>query len=136
MPGTVALVVAAGRGSRFGAALPKQYAILAGRPVLRHALEAYRRHPGIDAVQAVIHPDDRALYDAAVAGLEPMTPADVERCRELIATYRDLDLGLVDSAVIATAERLDIRRVLTVDERDFRVGRPKGDALTLLPADA
>ncbi len=70
MPGTVALVVAAGRGSRFGATLPKQYAILAGRPVLRHALEAYRRHPGIDAVQAVIHPDDRDIYAAAARGLE------------------------------------------------------------------
>ena len=68
--------------------------------------------------------------------LEPMTSTDIERCRELIATYRDLNLGLVDSAVIATAERLDIRRVLTVDERDFRAVRPKGDALTLLPSDA
>ncbi len=69
MPATVALIVAAGRGSRFGAALPKQYAPLAGRAVLRHALEAYCRHPRIDAVQAVIHPDDRALYDKAAEGL-------------------------------------------------------------------
>ena len=66
--------------------------------------------------------------------LEPMTSADISRCRELIATYRDL--GLVDSAVIATAERLGIRRVLTVDERDFRAVRPKGKPLTLLPADS
>ncbi len=68
--------------------------------------------------------------------LEPTTSTDVSRCRELIATYRDLDLGLVDSAVIATAERLDVRRVLTVDERDFRAVRPIGSPLTLLPADA
>ena len=68
--------------------------------------------------------------------LELMTSTDIERCRELIATYRDLNLGLVDSAVIATAERLDIRRVLTVDERDFRAVRLKGDALTLLSSDA
>lgn len=68
--------------------------------------------------------------------LEPMTAADVVRCRDLISTYRDLDLGLVDSAVIATAERLDIRRVLTVDERDFRAVRPRGKPLTLLPSDA
>ncbi len=70
MTGTVALVVAAGRGSRFGAALPKQYAILAGRPVLRHALEAFRRHPGIHTVQAVIHPGDGDAYAAASQGLE------------------------------------------------------------------
>jgi len=70
MTGTVALVVAAGRGSRFGAALPKQYALLGGRPVLRHTLEAYRRHRGIDTVQVVIHPDDRDLYATATQGLE------------------------------------------------------------------
>jgi len=86
------------------------------------------------------------LYDAEIdflhgwssgaLTLEPMTSTDIDRCRELIATYRDLNLGLVDSAVIATAERLDSRRVLTVDERDFRAARPKGDALTLLPSGA
>jgi predicted nucleic acid-binding protein len=89
-----------------------------------------REFPGIDA--------ELDLLDGLSSGalsLEPMTTVDVERCRELIATYRDLDLGLVDSAVIATAERLDVRRVLTVDERDFRAVRPKGEALTLLPAD-
>jgi hypothetical protein len=73
---------------------------------------------------------------AGALRLEPMTPADVLRSRELVATYRDLDLGLVDSAVIATAERLGIRRVLTVDERDFRAVRPKGKPLTLLPSDS
>ena len=67
--------------------------------------------------------------------LEPTTRGDIERSRELIATYRSLDIGLVDSAVIATAERLKIQRVLTVDERDFRAVKPKGGALTLLPAD-
>ena len=74
MSETVALIVAAGRGHRFGGDLPKQYASLAGQPVLRHALEAYRRHPGIGTVQAVIHPDDRALYDRAAAGLDLPDP--------------------------------------------------------------
>jgi 2-C-methyl-D-erythritol 4-phosphate cytidylyltransferase/2-C-methyl-D-erythritol 2,4-cyclodiphosphate synthase len=69
MTDTVALVVAAGRGQRFGGPLPKQYADLAGRPVLSHALARLVAHPRIDRVQAVIHPDDRALYDRAAAGL-------------------------------------------------------------------
>ena len=74
MTETAALVVAAGRGSRFGGDLPKQYASLAGKPVLRHALAAYQRHPRIAAVQAVIHPDDRDLYDRAAAGLDLPEP--------------------------------------------------------------
>lgn len=72
---TVALVVAAGRGSRFGAAVPKQYATLGGRPLLGHSLEAFARHPRIDRVKAVIHPDDRALYERAAAGLDLLEPA-------------------------------------------------------------
>jgi 2-C-methyl-D-erythritol 4-phosphate cytidylyltransferase / 2-C-methyl-D-erythritol 2,4-cyclodiphosphate synthase len=35
-----ALLLAAGTGSRFGGPVPKQFATLAGRPVLRHAAEA------------------------------------------------------------------------------------------------
>ncbi len=75
MTETVALVVAAGRGQRFGGPLPKQYAALAGRPMLAHTLARLAAHPRIDRVQAVIHPDDRALYDRAAAGLALAEPA-------------------------------------------------------------
>jgi 2-C-methyl-D-erythritol 4-phosphate cytidylyltransferase/2-C-methyl-D-erythritol 2,4-cyclodiphosphate synthase len=68
--GTVALVVAAGRGERFGGAKPKQYADLAGQPLLRHSLAALTRHPAIDRVRAVIDPDDQTFYEAAGAGLD------------------------------------------------------------------
>ena len=55
----------------------------------------------------------------------------------IVANYRDLDLGLADAAVIATAERLGVNRILTVDERDFRAVRAAdGKPFTLLPADA
>lgn len=68
--------------------------------------------------------------------LENLMPGDVVRCHELITTYKDLDLGLANAAVIATAERLNIERIITVDERDFRAVRPKrGRPFVLLPAD-
>ena len=69
MTDCVALVVAAGRGSRFGGDTPKQWHDLGGRAVLRHSLAAFAAHPQIDAVLAVIHADDRQHYDAAAAGL-------------------------------------------------------------------
>ena len=69
MGACVALIVAAGRGARFGGDRPKQYAPLAGRSVLRTTIEAFRRHPAVSWVAAVIQPDDRPLYDAATAGL-------------------------------------------------------------------
>jgi 2-C-methyl-D-erythritol 4-phosphate cytidylyltransferase/2-C-methyl-D-erythritol 2,4-cyclodiphosphate synthase len=74
MAGAVALVVAAGRGERFGAETPKQYAPLAGRALLQHSLDTLAGHPGIAAVRAVIHPNDRSHYDRAAAGLELLEP--------------------------------------------------------------
>jgi 2-C-methyl-D-erythritol 4-phosphate cytidylyltransferase/2-C-methyl-D-erythritol 2,4-cyclodiphosphate synthase len=66
---THALIVAAGRGSRMAADVPKQYRRLAGRPVLAWSVSAFAGHPGIASVCCVIHPDDTALYEAAIAGL-------------------------------------------------------------------
>jgi 2-C-methyl-D-erythritol 4-phosphate cytidylyltransferase/2-C-methyl-D-erythritol 2,4-cyclodiphosphate synthase len=69
-----ALIVAAGRGSRFGGPLPKQYALLAGRPVLRHTVEAYRAAPGLNSLRVVIAPGDETHYRAAVEGLGLAAP--------------------------------------------------------------
>ncbi len=74
MAKTLALVVAAGRGVRFGAGLPKQYLAVAGRPLLYHSAAAFARHPGVAGVRVVIGADDRARYDAAVAGLDLLDP--------------------------------------------------------------
>jgi 2-C-methyl-D-erythritol 4-phosphate cytidylyltransferase/2-C-methyl-D-erythritol 2,4-cyclodiphosphate synthase len=54
----VALVPAAGGGSRMGAAVPKQYLPLLGRPVIHHALAALCAVPAIERVYAVLAPDD------------------------------------------------------------------------------
>jgi 2-C-methyl-D-erythritol 4-phosphate cytidylyltransferase / 2-C-methyl-D-erythritol 2,4-cyclodiphosphate synthase len=69
-----ALIVAAGRGSRFGGPLPKQYALLAGRPVLRHTLEACRSAPQINRLRVVIGPGDETHYRAATEGLDLPSP--------------------------------------------------------------
>ena len=74
MAETVALIVAAGRGKRAGGGVPKQFRLLAGKPVLRWTIEAFRDHPQVDTVQAVIHGGDQESYEAAVAGLGLVPP--------------------------------------------------------------
>jgi 2-C-methyl-D-erythritol 4-phosphate cytidylyltransferase / 2-C-methyl-D-erythritol 2,4-cyclodiphosphate synthase len=74
MASCIALVVAAGRGTRLGGPLPKQYLPLAGRPLLRYSLDALTSHPGIAAVRVVFNPDDAAQYEAAAAGLALLPP--------------------------------------------------------------
>jgi 2-C-methyl-D-erythritol 4-phosphate cytidylyltransferase/2-C-methyl-D-erythritol 2,4-cyclodiphosphate synthase len=72
--GIYALIVAAGRGARFGGTLPKQYLPLGGRTVLCHAVAAFAGHPRIAGVQVVIRDEDRAAFAAATAGLELLPP--------------------------------------------------------------
>ena len=54
----IALVPAAGVGSRFGAALPKQYVQIAGRTVLEHTLHRLLAEPQIVQVAVVLARDD------------------------------------------------------------------------------
>lgn len=70
-----AIIVAAGEGTRMGGEIPKQYRMLAGRPVLRRSVEAFLNHPNVDGVLVVIHPDHRKHYDAAMQGLNLPEPA-------------------------------------------------------------
>lgn len=67
MTTTVAVIVAAGRGVRAPGAdgIPKQYRNIGGHPVLAHSLDVLTRHAGIDAVEVVVNPGDRGLYEAA-----------------------------------------------------------------------
>src|SRR6266851_2611292 len=74
MTTTYALIVAAGRGTRFGGALPKQYLPLGGRSVLRHAVAAFATHPRIAGVQVVIREEDSRIFAEAVAGIAVMPP--------------------------------------------------------------
>jgi 2-C-methyl-D-erythritol 4-phosphate cytidylyltransferase / 2-C-methyl-D-erythritol 2,4-cyclodiphosphate synthase len=62
-----ALIVAAGRGARAAGdeGLPKQYRHIGRLPMLARAIGAFADHPRIDAVVAVIHPDDADLYETA-----------------------------------------------------------------------
>ena len=73
-PKVIALIVAAGSGSRMGKDMPKQYLPLGGKTVLRHCLETFRRHPRISGVRVVINDALRDLYNNAVSGLDLMPP--------------------------------------------------------------
>lgn len=55
---TWAVVPAAGRGSRFGGEVPKQYLEVAGQPLIAHTLHALCAHPGVDGVIVVLAEDD------------------------------------------------------------------------------
>ena len=68
------IIAAAGSGSRFRSSLPKQYALLAGKPVLRHTLEVFLGIPELLSLTVVIDPGHQILYKQAVQGLDLPPP--------------------------------------------------------------
>jgi 2-C-methyl-D-erythritol 4-phosphate cytidylyltransferase/2-C-methyl-D-erythritol 2,4-cyclodiphosphate synthase len=77
MPDCIALIVAAGRGTRAtgnGDSRPKQYRSLGGQAILRRSVEAFLGHAAIDGVRVVFAEEDRPLYESAVAGLDLLPP--------------------------------------------------------------
>ena len=58
---SAAIIVAAGRGTRAGSGLPKQWRELKGRSLVAWALEAFRSHPDVGHCVLVLHPDDTGM---------------------------------------------------------------------------
>jgi 2-C-methyl-D-erythritol 4-phosphate cytidylyltransferase/2-C-methyl-D-erythritol 2,4-cyclodiphosphate synthase len=67
---TSALIVAAGKGERAGGALPKQFRLLGGKPVLRWAVESLIRHPAVQSTRVVIAEGQQATAAEALQGLD------------------------------------------------------------------
>ena len=58
MPGLWVIVPAAGRGTRFGGATPKQYLEVAGQPLIAYTLAALLAHPGVEGAMVAISEND------------------------------------------------------------------------------
>jgi predicted nucleic acid-binding protein len=65
------------------------------------------------------------LCQREVIQMLPLGTEDIPRMRELMHKYRDLPMDLADAALVRVAERDRIRRVFTVDRRDFTLYRPR-----------
>ncbi|SDF71614.1 2-C-methyl-D-erythritol 2,4-cyclodiphosphate synthase [Limimonas halophila] len=119
MAGVIAIVVAAGRGTRAGGDRPKQYVPVAGQPLLRHTLAHLAAHPRIDAILPVIHPKDRETFAAVAEGIDVLTPVDggasrqdsVHRGLEALAD-RDPDAVLIHDGARPFPDTALIDRVL------------------------
>jgi predicted nucleic acid-binding protein len=75
----------------------------------------------------------RAVADGEFV-IEHLEDEDFPRIADLVHAYRDLPLGFVDASIVAVAERLGTREILTTDRRHFGVVRPRHTkVLTLVP---
>ena len=89
-------------------------------------------------LQSRVGPQAEATFLRSFGGdgfhVTELQDRDLRRMAELVETYVDLPLGIVDAAVIAIAERLRLTEIATLDHRHFMVVRPgHTPAFTLLP---
>lgn len=74
------------------------------------------------------------ILETQATQILPLDQSDVPRMRTLMKKYRDLPMDMADAALVRVAERENIRRVLTLDQRDFGVYRlARKGPFTLLP---
>jgi 2-C-methyl-D-erythritol 4-phosphate cytidylyltransferase len=108
IPRYFALLPAAGVGARMAANGPKQYLPVGGKPLLRHAVDAFRASPLVAHTYVVVSPEDGQIDAVLPPGLEGVT---VLRCggatrmdsvlnglRALQGQVRDTDLVMVHDA--------------------------------------
>ena len=76
---TAAILVAAGSGTRAGGSVPKQYALLGGKPLIAYAHQALADHPKIDRVLTVIGEGQEDLLDGAIGGVPFVTGGTTRR---------------------------------------------------------
>ncbi|MEP7328955.1 MAG: 2-C-methyl-D-erythritol 4-phosphate cytidylyltransferase [Betaproteobacteria bacterium] len=121
MPRYFALVPAAGGGSRFGAAMPKQYAMLAGAPVLAQTLTRLQQGPQLDGLFVVLATEDREyermgpqsnVVTALRCGGETRAATVANALSTLAATCADDDWLLVHDAARPCVPRDALSRLV------------------------
>ncbi len=87
---------------------------------LPEVVHVVRRNAGSHVVPRLL----RFLLATPATWIE-VTREDTQRATEIIESYPEARLDLVDAAIAAIAERVGVTRILTLDRRDFSVIRPR-----------
>ena len=85
VPHRFALIPAAGSGARFGGGAPKQYALVAGVPLLRRAIEGLHGATVLDGVFVVLAKNDRLYAEriGKIPGVEPLACGGATRAESV-----------------------------------------------------
>ncbi|WP_396616966.1 2-C-methyl-D-erythritol 4-phosphate cytidylyltransferase [Lysobacter soli] len=97
-----AVLPAAGRGTRFGGEVPKQYLEAAGKPLIEHALDALLSHPRIDGAMVALAADDARWPGWTSRHGKPLLRCNGggERADSVLAALHALPSDVGDDALI------------------------------------
>ena len=134
----VALLIAGGSGNRMGQSIPKQFLTVNERPVIVYTLEAFQKHPEIDAIAVVCISGWETVLQAyanqfnitklkyIIAGGKNGQDSIRNGVYELEKHFAPDDIVLIHDA---------IRPMVSADiiSDCIRVTREKGNAITVIP---
>jgi uncharacterized protein len=107
----------------------KQPPILLPQTVLAEVAYLLGRDAGISTVVNFLQGLSKSRFH-----LIALTEDDIKRIAEILSQYIDSRIDFVDASVMAVAERFSSKTILTIDQRDFRLFRPKHcSSFELLP---
>jgi 2-C-methyl-D-erythritol 4-phosphate cytidylyltransferase/2-C-methyl-D-erythritol 2,4-cyclodiphosphate synthase len=127
-----AVIVAAGRGTRAGGDVPKQYQMLNDRTVIAHTVSRFVGHPMIHDVVVVIHPDDAVMAENALPNGTKTVHGGATRATSVVAGL-DAVVDQCTHVLIHDAARpLVSDRVIgeVIDALDHTAGAAPGIAVT------
>lgn len=102
---TIAIIVAAGGGTRAGGTVPKQFVPVAGKPMIAHSHAALSAHPKIDAVLIVVGAGQEDALQRAIPGA-PSVPGGATRRESALAGLEAIAAdGGADRVLIHDAAR-------------------------------
>lgn len=128
-----AVLLAAGRGTRSGGGIPKQYRLLAGSSALERCLALLTGMKGVSPVQIVIHPDDQKLFGEICRGLDlaPPVSGGATRQASVLAGLEALEPAGPEWVLIHDAARPFVTRALI--ERGLVAMQAGGAAIPAIP---
>ncbi|NDJ25664.1 PIN domain-containing protein [Nostoc sp. B(2019)] len=107
----------------------QQKQILLPQTVLAELAYLVGRNAGVTTVVAFLQG-----LSASRFSLVALTDQDIIRVAQILDEYADSRIDFVDASVMAIAERYGIKKIFTLDQRDFRLYRPQHcDSFEILP---
>lgn len=129
------VVPAAGRGSRFGGDVPKQYAMLAGKPLIQWTLEKLAEHPRIAGIVVALSPTDPCWAGLELPRDKPLLRVDGggERADSVLAGLRGLPASVKDDEFVLIHDAARPCVLASDINKLIYSGLPAGGALLAAP---
>lgn len=134
----IALLIAGGSGNRMGQSIPKQFLTVNERPVIVYTLEAFQRHPEIDAIAVVCIEGWQSVLQAYanqfnITKLQYIVPGGINGQDSIRNGVYELEKHFAPEDIVLIHDAIRPLVSAEIISDCIRVTREKGNAITVIP---